>query len=120
MNLYLSQVDKEVDEDHSTHYANILKTGLCTVLPNTGSFNKEFGILFRPVDLLTEDTSILFKKEHYTYQFLNSIINANSDLALFNSDFTIVKYDDVKEDVISNNLFVKPNNKIKAFQPVEL
>lgn len=120
MNLYLSQVDQEINEDHSIHYANILKTGLCTVVPNTGSFNKEFGILFRPVDLLTEDTSMLFKNQHYTYQFLNSIVSANADLKLFNTDFTIVKYDEVKQNVVPNNIFVKPNNKIKAFQPVEL
>ena len=119
MKLYLLKIEEnDIITEHSVHYSDLLETGLCTVISDVSS-GKD-GIIFRPIYLLSEETSLLFKNKHYTYQFLQSIVSYNSELSLFNNSYVILEYNQIKDIILPMDLFIKPNNKIKTFQPVIL
>lgn len=115
MNLYaLKPKQDDLIEDHSTHFTNLVKTGLVKVIDNVSQFPMD-GLLFRGTDELSLSTSLYFKEEHYTYQYLSQ-----TTLPLFNHDWVVVDYEKSKDQMFLTDKFVKPNNKLKTFQPVIL
>lgn len=114
MNLYVLQPNDELVEENSSHYAKLVKTGLVKVIKKVSDFKMD-GLLFRSTDELTQNTSLYFKAEHLTYQYL-----AQSTLPLFNHDWVVVDYQVEKDRMFLSDMFVKPNNKLKTFQPVIL
>lgn len=114
MNLYVLQPTEDLVEEHSSHYSKLVKTGLVKVIKNVSDFKRD-GLLFRATSDLTQSSSLYFKDEHLTYQYL-----AQSRLPLFNHDWLVVDYHLEKDRMFLSDMFVKPNNKLKTFQPVIL
>lgn len=113
MKLFALKPTQELIDDHESHFNKLVKTGLVTVIDEiTDQFNE--GLVFRGTDELSESNSIFYKAQQFTYKYLSGL-----SLPLFNSDFTVLDQTTftlpVKEDT-----FVKPNNKLKAFQPTIL
>ena len=115
MNLYaLQPLEENLVDEHSIHFANLVKTGLVKVIKSIEDFPMD-GLLFRGTSDLLQHNSLYFKDEQLTYQYLSQ-----TTLPLFNQDFVIFDYEDNKDKMFQMDMFVKPNNKLKAFQPVIL
>ena len=115
MNLYaLQPLEENLVDEHSIHFANLVKTGLVKVIKSIEDFPID-GLLFRGTSDLLQQNSLYFKDEQLTYQYLSQ-----TTLPLFNQDFVIFDYEDNKDKMFQMDMFVKPNNKLKAFQPVIL
>ena len=115
MNLYaLQPLEENLIEEHSSHFAKLVKTGLVKVINDVSKFPMD-GLLFRGTSELNQGSSLYFKEEHLTYQYL-----AQTTLPLFNHDWLVVDYESNKDQMFLTDKFVKPNNKLKTFQPVIL
>lgn len=115
MNLYaLQPIEENLIEDHSSHFNKLVKTGLVKVIQSISDFPMD-GLLFRGTSDLAQHNSLYFKEEQLTYQYL-----AQTTLPLFNQDFVIFDYETNKDKMFQTDMFVKPNNKLKTFEPVIL
>lgn len=113
MKLFALKPTQDLVDDHKSHFNKLVKTGLVTVIDEITD-QSEQGLVFRSTDHLSEDNSIFYKAEQFTYEYLSGL-----QLPLFNSDF-IVLNETFFDRPFQKDSFVKPNNKLKAFQPTIL
>ena len=113
MKLFVLKPDQDLIDDHKSHYNKLVKTGLVEVIDNIDD-QWRYGFVFRSTDSLTKDNSRYFNPDHFKYSYIE-----RSTLPLFNKDFAILDSSFFKES-LQRDCFVKPNNKLKAFQPTIL
>ena len=113
MKLFALKPTQDLVDDHKSHFNKLIKTGLVTVIDEITDQHQQ-GLVFRGTAQLQEDNSIFFKAQQYTYEYLSGL-----KLPLFNSDF-IVLNETFFDRPLQQDSFVKPNNKLKSFQPTIL
>ncbi len=113
MKLFVLKPDHQLIDDHQSHYNKLVKTGLVEVIEEIDD-QWRYGFVFRGTDSLNKNNSRYFDPDHFKYSFIE-----RSTLPLFNKDFAILDSSFFQEP-LRRDSFVKPNNKLKAFQPTIL
>lgn len=110
MKLYVL-LKQDLPEEAIEHYLYLVS--LCTLVDTVEDFPKD-GLFFQNTQTISEGTSIIYKAEHYTHAYLKEKLKADTNL-FFNNDAMLFPYGEIKSVLLSEDVFVKPESRIKAF-----
>jgi hypothetical protein len=113
MNLYLLEQDVTQIGDLFAidHYIELAI--LCPIIKDLKKFPRD-GLLFQSTQTISEETSIIFKAEHYTHAYLKEKLRSCPN-NFFNNNSMLFEYKEVKDMILTEDFFVKPESHIKSF-----